>query len=150
VCKILLEWPKQWWGKVWRTQLKVIILKWIFHKQGAREWTELIWLRTESTDGLLWTREWTFCFHKMPVFLTYFSFKVKWRPVVYYLTERLLPCQQGICAMEFMSDTDLYYCLIELVFCWAAGFWPYDPCWYCSPDKSSQRLCTPSHNIKLN
>jgi len=34
-------------------------------------WTGLIWLRTGTSDGLLWTRWWTFEFHKMwEIFLT--------------------------------------------------------------------------------
>jgi hypothetical protein len=29
------------------------------------EWIELIWLRIGTSGGLLWTRYWTFGFHKM-------------------------------------------------------------------------------------
>jgi hypothetical protein len=30
-----------------------IIIKWILEKQGGRLWTGLIWLRIQSSDGLL-------------------------------------------------------------------------------------------------
>jgi hypothetical protein len=41
-----------------------IIVKWIFKKR-MRAWSGLIWLRTERSDGLLWTWQWTFGLHKM-------------------------------------------------------------------------------------
>jgi hypothetical protein len=32
---------------------RIMILKWIFKKHGARMWNRYLWLRIESSDGLL-------------------------------------------------------------------------------------------------
>jgi hypothetical protein len=41
-----------------------IILEWIIGKEGVKVWSGLIWLRIGTSGGLLWTRWWTFGFHK--------------------------------------------------------------------------------------
>jgi hypothetical protein len=38
--------------------------KWILGRQDGVVWISLIWLRTGTSDTLLWTRQWTFGFHK--------------------------------------------------------------------------------------
>ena len=40
-------------------------IKTIFREVGLETWTGSIWLRTGTSDGLLWMRWWTFGFHKM-------------------------------------------------------------------------------------
>jgi hypothetical protein len=52
-----------------------IIWKWILTKYIVWVWTGFIWLRIGSSGGLLWTRQWTFGFHK-------------WRRI-YWLAEQL-------------------------------------------------------------
>jgi len=42
-----------------------IILKWILKKWDGGAWTGLTWLRIGKVGRLLWTRQWTFRFHKM-------------------------------------------------------------------------------------
>jgi hypothetical protein len=39
--------------------------KFILERQDGVEWTASIWLRIGTSGGLLWTRWWTFGFHKM-------------------------------------------------------------------------------------
>jgi hypothetical protein len=65
-----------------------IILKWIFrNSRGA--WTLFIWLRIRTDRGLLWTRLWTFGFHKMQ--------GISW------LAEELLSSEAGVCSMELIT-----------------------------------------------
>jgi hypothetical protein len=40
------------------------ILTQVLKKNGARVWIGLIWFRTETSGGLLWTRKLTFGFQK--------------------------------------------------------------------------------------
>jgi hypothetical protein len=42
-----------------------IILKWIFERLEGWSWTESIWLRIGTGEGLLWVWWWNFRFHKM-------------------------------------------------------------------------------------
>jgi hypothetical protein len=42
-----------------------IILKWILKEQVTTLWTEFVWLMIVPSGGLLWTRQWTFGFHKI-------------------------------------------------------------------------------------
>ena len=66
----------------------VIILKWIVKKWNGRALTGLICLRIGTGGRLLWTRWWTFSFHKM------------WR--VCWPSEDLL-ASEGLCLMELVS-----------------------------------------------
>jgi hypothetical protein len=40
-------------------------INWILGKWGLGMWIGLIWLRVGTSGGVLWTRWWTFGFHKM-------------------------------------------------------------------------------------
>jgi hypothetical protein len=44
-------------------QYTKMILKWNLKEQAAKTWNELIWLRTGTNGGCLWTGWWTFRFH---------------------------------------------------------------------------------------
>jgi hypothetical protein len=39
-------------------------LELILEKQNGKLWTGFNWLRTGTSGGLMWTRQWTFGFHK--------------------------------------------------------------------------------------
>jgi hypothetical protein len=43
----------------------VVTPQWILARYDGVMWIELIWLGIETSGGLLWTRQWTFGFHKM-------------------------------------------------------------------------------------
>jgi hypothetical protein len=68
------------------------------------EWIGLIWLRIGTSGGLLWTRYWTFCFHKM--------LGRSWGAAQLAASEDWLSAdsksQKGIlCSLH--SDADVYY-----------------------------------------
>jgi hypothetical protein len=42
-----------------------IKLKWILKELNGRTWTELLYLQTGVAGGLLWTRQWNFCYHEV-------------------------------------------------------------------------------------
>jgi len=48
----------------------MMILKGTFEKYGVRAWSKFKWLKIVSNSGLMWTRQWTFGFHKSMKFLT--------------------------------------------------------------------------------
>jgi hypothetical protein len=47
-------------------------------KYGGKMWTGFIWLRIETSGGLLWTRQWTFKFHKRRWMV---NFLTAWVPI---------------------------------------------------------------------
>jgi hypothetical protein len=51
-------------------------------------WTWCIWLRIGTSGGLLWTRQWTFGFHR--------------RRGISWLAEWMLASQQGLCSRELV------------------------------------------------
>ena len=65
-----------------------IILKWIFKKCDEEIWSGLIWLRTRTSCGRMWLREWTFGLHKIRGIL--------------WLAEDLLVSQEGRGSMEWV------------------------------------------------
>jgi hypothetical protein len=69
----------------------VKILKWMLKIHGVRVWTMSVWFRIGTSVGLLWTRWLTFRFHK--------------RSRIYWLTERLLAFEEGLCSMKFVSTS---------------------------------------------
>jgi hypothetical protein len=62
----------------------MIILKCYLKKQDVSVWSRFNWLRIEISGGLLWTRYWTFGFHK--------------RSTISWSAERLLCPQEGLCS----------------------------------------------------
>jgi hypothetical protein len=50
-----------------------ITLRWTLGRKGSMGRTGFSWLRIGSSGGLLWTRWWTFGFHKKGYFLTSWS-----------------------------------------------------------------------------
>jgi hypothetical protein len=52
-------------------------------------WTGCIWLRIGTSDGLLWTRLWTFGFHK------------RWG--ISWLAEWMLASEEGLCLLHEVS-----------------------------------------------
>ena len=79
---------------LWEDNIK-IDLKW----DGAA-WTGFIWYRTETDDGLLWMRWWTFGFHNIR--------GIPW------VAEGLLASQEGFCSMESVSHS----CIVQAVCRW--------------------------------
>jgi hypothetical protein len=53
-------------------------------------WTWVMWLRIESSGGLLWIRQWIFWFHKM--------LRSSWG------AERLAASQEGLSSMELVTQ----------------------------------------------
>ena len=72
--------PNIWWGG------ERIILEEMFKKSVGSAWTRSIWRRIGTVGGLLWTRWWTFWFHKLRA--------ISW------LAEELLASQEGLCCAE--------------------------------------------------
>ena len=70
-----------------------------------------MWLRIRTSGGLLWTRRWTFGFHKMP--------RNAW------LAEELLVSQEGLSYMESVSQLDSSSSIGTIAHC---GLWPVEQC----------------------
>jgi hypothetical protein len=68
-----------------------IILEWMLGKVCGKVLTAFVWLRIWRSGGLLWTRQWTFGFHKINV--------ISW------LAGRLLASQEGLCSKEFFLQS---------------------------------------------
>jgi hypothetical protein len=46
-------------AKFWQGNLggrRVDNIKWIYKKEGGREWTGFIWFSVEASDGIFWKR----------------------------------------------------------------------------------------------
>jgi hypothetical protein len=56
------------------------ILIWILEERGVRIWTGFFWPRIGTSGELLWTREWTFEFHRR----RRISWLAEWRPLKKY------------------------------------------------------------------
>jgi hypothetical protein len=65
------------------------IFEWILENVSAKLWSGFIWPRIGSRGELLWTRWWTFAFHK--------------RRGISWLAEWLLASQEGPCFTEFVN-----------------------------------------------
>jgi len=70
-----------------------IIWECILGKDGGKLRTGLIWLRIGTSDGLLWTRQWTFGFHK--------------RHGIAWLAEWLTASQHGLWSMQLVKNSSL-------------------------------------------
>ena len=71
---------------IWQDNVKMN-----FKERDGRAWTGLVWLRVGTSCRLLWTRYWTFVFHKM-----------RW---ISWLAEEALASQEGLCYVALLGNT---------------------------------------------
>jgi hypothetical protein len=88
--------------KTWRKEYlddpcidEMLILYWFVRKQDGRVWTGFIWLRIWTSGELLWTRQWTFGFHKL--------LETSWQ------AKQLLVYPEGSCSIQLVEIPRLMF-----------------------------------------
>jgi hypothetical protein len=86
------------WRKEYLDDLYIdgmLILYWFLRKQDGRVWTWFIWLKIWTSGELLWTRRWTFGFHKL--------LETSWQ------AKQLLVYPEGSCSIQLVEILSLMF-----------------------------------------